>query len=335
MDRQATSRMQPTTIVWPDTIDEIFAGDCVVMLAYVTPASGVVLTPFTNFAVRDRAAGTLTSLNSSVGVWKKLERMRRNPRVAVAFHTRKHAFTDRPEYVLVQGKASLSQPVADYPRSIEQHWERIESWRDLSPLWKWWLRVWALRVGIEIAVERLVVWSDLDCRSSPEVHGAPLPAEPLAPQRRPGGGTSPRINPRRAARGAACLSDVLLGWVGADGFPVVVPVRVQGADERGIVLDTPAEIVPGGGRRAGLTAHWFDRSFTGRAATGWGMTIRVHTGWLEATAGERRAVYAPHTKAGWGIPTSTPVYRLVAGLGTRLGLRSARRGGFLAGARDR
>jgi len=25
MDRQATSRMQPTTIVWPDTIDEIFA----------------------------------------------------------------------------------------------------------------------------------------------------------------------------------------------------------------------------------------------------------------------------------------------------------------------
>jgi len=36
MDRQATSRIQPTTVVWPDTIDEILAGDCVVMLAYVT-----------------------------------------------------------------------------------------------------------------------------------------------------------------------------------------------------------------------------------------------------------------------------------------------------------
>src|SRR5437016_2685279 len=111
MDRQATSRMQPTTIVWPDTIDELFAGDCVVMLAYVTPASGVVLTPFTNFAVRDRAAGTLTSLNSSVGVWKKLERMRRNPGVALAFHTREYGSSHRPEYVLVEGTASLSSPI--------------------------------------------------------------------------------------------------------------------------------------------------------------------------------------------------------------------------------
>ncbi len=46
------------TTRWPDTVDEILGGDHVVMLAYVTPASGVVLTPVTNFAVRPRSGHT-------------------------------------------------------------------------------------------------------------------------------------------------------------------------------------------------------------------------------------------------------------------------------------
>src|SRR3954470_14277950 len=92
---------------WPDNVDEILAGDQVVALAYCTPASGVVLTPLTNFGLRDRAAGTLTAVNSSVGVYRKLERIRANPRIALAYHTRTHGFTDRPEYLLVQGTAPL------------------------------------------------------------------------------------------------------------------------------------------------------------------------------------------------------------------------------------
>src|SRR5213596_4311180 len=74
MEREAASRIPHAGATWPDTIDDIFGGDCVVTLGYVTPASSVVLTPLTNFALRDRSAGTLTVLNSSVGVWKKLER---------------------------------------------------------------------------------------------------------------------------------------------------------------------------------------------------------------------------------------------------------------------
>ena len=56
-------------VKWPDSVDEILVGDDVVMLGYLTPASGVVLTPVTNFAVRDRQAGTFT-VNSSIGAWK-------------------------------------------------------------------------------------------------------------------------------------------------------------------------------------------------------------------------------------------------------------------------
>ncbi len=150
------------TVRSPDEVDRIVDGDHVAMLAYVTPARGTVLLPLTNFGVRDRDAGTVT-VNSSVGMWTKLAAIRGNPHVALAFHTRKHALCERPEYVLVQGRAALGAPVADYPATILENWERIEPWRGVSPIWKWWLRVYALRVAIEIRVERVIVWPDLRC----------------------------------------------------------------------------------------------------------------------------------------------------------------------------
>lgn len=308
---------------WPDSVDEILGGDQAVMLAYGTPANGVVLAPVTNFAVRDRGAGTVT-VNSSVGAWKKLERIRRNPRVTLAYHTRRHGFSDRPEYVLVQGEAKLSAPIENYPASIGENWERFDGPRGSGPLWDRWLQVYYLRVGIEIAVERLIVWPDLSCHGSPEVYGAALSAEPPEPQRPPARGTGPRIDHARAASGAARLPDVLLGWVGADGFPVVVPVEVAGAQEHGIILEPAAGLVPPGGRRAGLTAHAFTRHVLGQDQ-------RVHTGWLEAEPGRRRVVYAPHTKAGHRLPPSKMVYRLAVGFATRQRYRAARRAGVLGG----
>jgi len=309
---------------WPDTVDEIVGGDHAVALAYVTPASGVVLTPVTNFGMRDSEGGTVT-VNSSIGAWKKLERIRRDPHVALAFHTREHASSGRPEYVLVQGRASLS-PFADrgWLDAHREEWERFTGpMREFGPLWGRWLSVYHWRVGIEIAVERLVVWPDLACSGAPEVLGAPLPPEPPAPQRPPARGTEPRINHARSAAGAKRLPSVLLGWVGADRLPVVVPVQVEGTEDGGIVVEAPAGIVPPGGRRAGLTAHWFSRHVLGQRQ-------RIHTGWLEVEPTERRLVYAPHTQAAYRLPPSKLLYKVVVGLFTRLRLRGARRAGLLA-----
>ena len=308
---------------WPETVNEILCGDQVLMFAYVTPASGVVLTPLTNFALVDREAGTTTP-NTSVGTWRKLDRIRRNPRVALAFHTRVHGFSDRAEYVLVQGRASLTPPDPDYAGSIRENWERFGGGHEANALWTWWLRAWHLRVGIEVAAERVIVWPDQSCHGSPEVHGASLPVDQPAIQRPPAHGTGPRINHGRAAKRAARLPNVLLGWVGADGFPVVAPVEVAGTEERGIVLECPEGLVPPGGRRAGLTAHSFTRYTLGQ-------TLRKHTGWLEAEPGRRRIVYAPHTSTGYWLPESKVVFRLAAGFVTRRGLRGARRAGILPG----
>jgi hypothetical protein len=307
---------------WPDDVDEILDGDHVVMLAYVTPASGVVLLPVSNFAIRDREAGTI-SVNSSVAAWRKLDRMRQNPNVALAFHTRAHARHDRPEYVLVQGVASLSDPIPDYPSTILENWERFESWRDRNPFWRWWQRVYGLRIEIEVSVDRVAVWPGLACDGDPEVIGTPWPGERPAPQCPPGRGTGPRINQERAARKAGKLPDTLLGWVGSDGFPVVVPVRVGAATERGIVLDVPKGLIPPGGRRAGLTAHWFERGVIGQ-------NQRKHTGWMES-GDDGGVVYAPHTQSNYRFPSSRFLYRVVSGGGTRWWHRRARRAGIAPG----
>src|SRR3954467_3149146 len=161
--------------MWPDNVDEILAGDQVVALAYTTPANGVILTPLTNFGLRDREAGTLRAVNSSVAAWRKLDRIRRSPKIALAYHTRTHGFSDRPDYVLVQGTASLGDPVEDYPRSIEETWERFGGPVDAGPIWNWWTKVLDHRVEIRLAVERVIVWPDLARESAPEIHGTAGP----------------------------------------------------------------------------------------------------------------------------------------------------------------
>jgi len=95
-----------TIASWPDAADQIFGSDQAVAFGYVTPARGVVLTPMTNFGLRERATATLTPLNSSIGMCRKLQRLHANPQVAIAYHTRYHSMTDRAHYVLVQGSGA-------------------------------------------------------------------------------------------------------------------------------------------------------------------------------------------------------------------------------------
>lgn len=310
---------------WPDGVDEILGSDQVIALAYVTPARGTVVTPVTNFGLRDRDQGVLSAVNSSVGVHKKLERIRRHPKVALAYHTRHLSFSDRFEYVMVQGEARLGEADPDYTRRIRNAWEQFGGPVETGRLWSWWLRAYDTRIPIHLAVHRLMVWPDLECRGAVEVLGPPLPADP-PPQRPPRDGTGPRVDHTRAAERAAALPDTLLGWVDSEDFPVIVPARVAGPEPDGISLELPAGLAPAGGRRAGMISHSFARYTAGQ-------TQRKHTGWLEvAEAGAGRALYAPHTDKGYRMPSSMLAYRAGAGFMTRRGYPGARRAGLVPGA---
>ena len=76
---------------------------------------------------------------------------------------------------------------------------------------------------------------------------------------------------------------------------------------------------PEGGRRAGLTAHRFEPRMIGQEQ-------RLYTGWLDVEG--NRAVYAPHTRAGYRLPASKVAFTLGSGIVTRRGIRKARERGL-------
>jgi hypothetical protein len=94
------------TISWSDDVDEVLRGDITAAIAYVTPAGGAVVTAVAPCGIDDRAAGAV-GFTTSRGFGKKLERIVRDPRVALAYHARQHGFSTRPPFASVQGRASV------------------------------------------------------------------------------------------------------------------------------------------------------------------------------------------------------------------------------------
>jgi hypothetical protein len=305
-------------ITWPDEVDEIMAGDLAAALAYATPAKGTVITPMAPLGLRDREAGTIT-LTTSLGLWKKLDRMRANPNVAVAYHARDHGDSKRPEFVLAQGTASFSTvPDRDWLDSIRPQWDHFLGPRKGGIVGRWLDVYYYQRVAVTIDLRRIVIWPDSTCSGEPTVIGEPL-GEPASPQKPPKNGTGPRVDTEKLAKQSRRLPHTLLGWICRDGLPFVVAAGVREVGDGGVELSVPPRVVPPGGRRAGLTAHEFQPRMVGQEQ-------RIHTGWLEADGD--RVLYAPHTAAGYRLPASRLLFTLAGGAGTRAGIGKARKAGL-------
>jgi hypothetical protein len=304
---------------WSDEVDEILTGDLAAGFAYLTPAKGVAIAPMAPLALRDREAGTVT-LTTSLGLWKKLDRVRRNPGVAVAYHAREHGFSDRPGFVLVQGRASFSPtPDRAWLESITPNWDRFLVPKSGGALGRALDVYYWQRVAIDIQVERVIAYPDGAARQDPDVFGATRPPPPRS-QEEPRGGTGTRVDAGAVAAHVGRLAHTLLGWCGSDELPDVVPVSAAHPDASGLRLDVPPGSVPPGGRRAGLTSHEFWPQMVGQEQ-------RVHTGWLAADdAGAVR--YTPHTKTGYRLPRSKLLYNIGCASLAR-GMRGARRAGLV------
>ncbi len=308
-------------LAWPDEVDEVLAGDLTAGLAYPTPAGGAVVTAVAPIGLRDREAGTVT-FTTSLGFGKKLERIKRDPRLALAYHAREHGFSDSSLYVLVQGDAEVTlDPDRDYLETvIGPQSERFMGPRKRGRLfWDRWLQeYYADRVPVTVRVARITTWPDLRCAGEPSVIGAPRPEAPPEPQTAPKKGTGPRVDAERAARRLRKIPHVLLAYVEADGYPAAIPVEVADASPEGISLRAANGVLPPGARRAGLLGHDYEPKLIGLEA-------RQHTGWLE-TDGDR-ALYAPHTEQGFKAPANKTLLLFINGLMAKRGLRKARRAG--------
>jgi hypothetical protein len=301
-------------VTWSDAADDIIGGDLTAGVAYVTPAGGAVVTAVAPIGLRDRDAGTVT-FTTSLGFGRKLDRLRQEPRMALAYHARDHGFSERSEYVLVQGRATIvEEPDREYLESVVgPAAERFMGPPKRGVFWDRWLSAYyADRVPVHVEVERVVVWPDLRCAGEPEVFGAPLPPGPAPPQSPPKKGAGPRVEVDAAQRKLAALPHGLLAHVQADGYPAVLPVKIGAPCSAGITLNAADRLLPSGGRRAGLLAHDYRPKLIGLAA-------RQHTGWLQD------GVYAPHTESGFKAPANKTLLLLGNGYMARRGLKRARR----------
>ena len=311
-------------VTWSDAADDIIGGDLTAGVAYVTPAGGAVVTAVAPIGLRDRDAGTVT-FTTSLGFGRKLDRLRQEPRMALAYHARDHGFSERPEYVLVQGRATIvEEPDREYLEGVVQPAaERFMGPPKRGVFWDRWLSAYyADRVPVHVDVERVVVWPDLRCAGEPEVFGAPLPPGPAPPQSPPKKGAGPRVEVDAAQRKLAALPHGLLAHVQADGYPAVLPVKIGAPCSAGITLNAADRLLPSGGRRAGLLAHDYRPKLIGLAA-------RQHTGWLQD------GVYAPHTESGFKAPANKTLLLLGNGYMARRGLKRASRERAQVGAQPK
>ncbi|TJZ81130.1 hypothetical protein FCG67_00255 [Rhodococcus oryzae] len=310
-------------VTWSDDVDDIIGGDLTCGLACLTPAGGAVVTSVAPIGMRDRERGTV-GFTTSLGFGRKLERIKDDPRVALAFHAREHGVGDRPDprFVLVQGEARFD-PHPD-PATLDEIGSRLEPYMGAPKTgWFWdrWLRAYyGDRVLVTVTVTRVVAWPSAGADGEPEVFGAPLPGAAAEPQRPPKKGTGPRVDAARTGERAARLPHLLLAYRDADRYPVIAPVAVTAADADGVGLRVPAW-VPHGGRRAGLLAHSYRAQLVG-------LESRQNTGWLEVTGTEAR--YAPHTEAGFRAPANKTIVLLANGFLARRGLAKARKQGRAA-----
>ena len=310
-------------VSWPDHVDEILDADLTAALGYVTPAGGAVVMAVAPIGLRDREQGKV-GFTTSLGFAKKLERIKQEPRVALAYHAREHGSSDRSDFVLVQGRAEPIEKPSDEDRALVRRLAeaRLGSARE-GFFWDRWLReYYMVRIPVWVHIERMTVWPDLRCQGEPEVYGEPSTTAP-PPQRPPAKGTGPRIDVERAAKRIAKTPYVLLGHVAADGYPSVGPVELHGADASGLELSAAPGVIPPGARRAGLLGHAYKPKLIG-------LTARQYTGWLEA--GDDRALYAPHTETGFVAPPNKTLLLFFNGLQAKQGVRKARRAGALPAA---
>jgi Pyridoxamine 5'-phosphate oxidase len=305
------------TVTWDDEVDEVLAGDLTAALGYRTPAGGVVVQSVAPIGLRDREAGTI-GFTTSLGFSKKLERIERDPRVAMAFHAREHGRSDSTSYVLVQGRAR----VVAQPSEEQRERVRTQATAYLGPpregwFWDRWLeQYYRVRVPVDIEVDRVVTWPGLNCAGSPRVEGETLPIDEPDAQSAPKNGTGPRLTVDRTARRLRATDHTLIGYAGVDGLPVVLPVDVAAVTGSGLEL-TGAAALPAGGRRAGLLGHSYRPQLIG-------LETRQYTGWLQVSP-EGGSIYAPHTEAGYKAPANKTLLLLLNGALAKRGVRTAKR----------
>jgi len=271
-----------TTSEWPEAAVEILRGDVVAGFAATTRFGSVSLAPVCPIGMVDVDAGTVAT-SVPLAFSDKLRRLAEAPQASLAFFRREHGQSSRPGFVLVQGDVSFPDAVpASHLGYLRQNGPKYLGSMSPGPV----LRrlggapYYEQRLPVTLHVRRLLHWQDDAATSDAVVVGEPLPDSPTEPQRPPVAGTDPAVPATKFARQLRRGNDHLIGFVGTDGLPTVLPIHPE-VDRDRVRFYRPDP--PTGGRRAGLMGFWYNARLHGQGAL-------MCRGWMDAT--ERGATFA-------------------------------------------
>lgn len=307
---------------WPTEGTDIIGGDLLACFATTTPMGGTTLVPVSPFGMYDEVEATVT-LSSPVSMCGKLARLLANPRCALAFFSRDHGLGSTPGFVLVQGDAELHrQATPEFIDAMHAAWPRFlppipeSGWRRRAGRGYYdWL------VPVRIHVQRLTFWPSADAVGDATVVGAAAPPTDSAPQRPPAKGTTSRVPASRWRKQFERSPHRLVGCVGSDGYPVILPVTAVATAEG---LDLVHLDLPAGGRRAGYFGFWFDRQLAGQGGL-------MTTGWLDGDDEGGHRTYAIHTRTAFNLPRSMMSPKTLVPLAVGFVHRKAERKGLVDG----
>jgi Pyridoxamine 5'-phosphate oxidase len=243
------------------------------------------------------------AVTTALGMPRKAEHARRNPRVALLFSDATGAGIERPSMILVQGTAVVDDADLDANR---QRYRDDTAAKPTGPAQPpparghdWYFT----RIYIHVEPERMYVWRDGDVGARPDVYGDLSRAG--APEERSRGGV---LGPgRRIAEVGSRYETAVLSLVTPDGYPFSVRVPMT-ADRRGrsIAIDvepTGAELHPG---PVCVTAHDHDPELR------WTRNFQVRGGLLRD---EHGWVVLPHRLVGgFELPPTGSLVRAVTNI---------------------
>ncbi len=253
---------------WPEELLPLFERALTVEHASLTRAGLPVTYPLTPYVGDDR-----TTLDVSTGLTypAKAERARRNPKVALLYSDPVGSGLEEAPVALVQGLATVrdSDLQANTDRYVRLSMAKLRAVYEGQP--KFVLRSLAwyfVRIWMEVTPTRILWWPAGRLEEPPREWVAPAGttapnSDPAPPGKQPGSWKEQPSEWRPAAELALRelpLRD--LTFVGADGFPICVPVRNVSLEPAGFRLR--AARVPGATPEgpACLTFHTHDAGFT-------------------------------------------------------------------------
>jgi hypothetical protein len=268
----------------------------------------------------DETEATVT-FSSPVGMCGKLARLVENPRCALAFFSRDHGLGSAPGFVLVQGIAEVQREASpEFIAALHTAWPRF-----LPPIpdsgWKRRLGrgYYDWRVPVRIRAERVIHWPSGWPDPGLGPPGAPSLGPAPAPQQPPARGVATRVPGRRWRKQFERSPHRLIGYVGGDRLPVVVPVTASATDAG---LDVVHPDLPPGGRRAGYFGFWFENQLAGQGGL-------MATGWLDGSDGDGHRTYSIHTSTAFNVPRSMASPRTIVPLEAGVQHRIARHKGLV------